>query len=198
MKILIVHATAGAGHKKTAQAIYNHLKDQPGFHVVFADVLDYVGWFYKRTYRSGYVFLVTKWPWLWGFFFILTDFPLLRLMIRALRRILNSLNAGPFEDLLVKERFDCIISTHFFSNEVAASLKRTGAISSKIVSAITDFDVHSFWLAEGIDCYTVACEHTRDKLMTLGVPKEKIYTFGIPTDKKFSQKPDTGDRKSVV
>lgn len=187
MKILVVHASAGAGHRKAAEAVYNGLKNTTAHDVTLADVLDYTNPSYRDTYRASYIFLVTKMSWAWGLFFSVTDLPWLRPLIRIIRRALNSINAKPFEKLLVKEKYDAIVSTHFFSGEVAAALKRKGKISSKIICVVTDFDAHSIWLAKGIDYYTGACDFTRDKLIQLGVDKDKIFVTGIPTDKKFSQ-----------
>ncbi len=192
MKILIIHASAGAGHKKAAEALFHALRDA-NHDAVLADVLDYTNPFYKRTYQTTYTFLVTKLPFVWAIFFGLTDCALLRPIVKVLRRLINSFNAKPFERFLKDEQFDVIFSTHFFPNEVAASLKRKGMIGSKLISVITDFDVHSMWLAEGIDIYTVACEYTQQKLIRLGIPEKQIVVTGIPTDKKFSIEPNTDE-----
>jgi len=71
-------------------------------------------------------------------------------------------------------------------NEVCSALKEKGLIGSRIISAITDYDVHTIWLAKCVDVYCVACEYTKDKLKTLGVPEGKIRVTGIPSDEKFS------------
>ena len=34
----------------------------------------------------------------------------------------------------------------------------------------------------GTDVYTAACDYTRNKLISLGIPSEKVFTTGIPTD----------------
>src|SRR3989344_2843170 len=123
-KVLVVHASAGAGHKKAAEAVYNALKESGHYEAHFADVLDYTNPFYKYSYQKTYTYLVTKTPLIWALFFKLTDLKILRPLVRVLRRILNSVNAKTFEKFLKKEQFDCIVSTHFFPNEVASSLKR--------------------------------------------------------------------------
>ncbi len=133
---------------------------------------------------------MTQIPWAWGFFFWLVDLKILRPLVRWIRRFLNHLNTKNLQDFLEKENFDWIFSTHFFPNEVLSHLKRKGNIRAKIVSVITDFDVHSIWITDGIDYYTAACEFTKEKLLALGVPAENIFVYGIPTDQKFSQKLD--------
>lgn len=197
-KILVIYATAGAGHRMAAQAVYEGLQNDPRVCVVLADSLDHTSPFFKKTYSGVYTFLITQAPWLWGFFFCLVDLPVLRPLVRVCRRVYNALNAGPLHRYLVEENFDWIISTHFMANEVAAALKRAGKIQSRILGVVTDYDVHSIWLAQGIECYAVACDWTRDKLMSLGVPGQRVSATGIPTMAKFSQPKNIFDLRAMA
>jgi len=185
MKILVIYATAGAGHRKAAEAVYNRLQST-SHQTTFVDSLDYTSAFYKAMYSGTYTFMISRMPWFWGLMFGLLDVSFLLPVVRFCRRVTNVINGRRLQDYLKKEQFDYIISTHFFPNEVAGYLKRTGAIRSTVISCVTDFDVHSIWLADGIDLYAVASGWTRDKVKGLGVPEEKIRVTGIPTDKKFS------------
>ncbi len=186
MKVLVVYATAGAGHRKAAEAIAHGLKSSGLNHDVFlVDSLDHTNLFFKKAYSGVYTFLITWTPALWGFFFALLDIPFLRRTVRFVRRIYNFVNAYRFEAYLQKEHFDCIISTHFLANEVAAALKRSGKIRALIIGVVTDFDVHSIWLAEGIDHYVVASDWTAEKIISMGIPKEKVAVTGIPTHENF-------------
>ncbi|MCB9771387.1 MAG: hypothetical protein H6754_02420 [Candidatus Omnitrophica bacterium] len=187
MKVLVVYATAGAGHRKAAEAIYDGLKSSGrNAEIVLADSLDYTHPLFKESYSGVYTLLISKAPWLWGFFFGLLDISVLRPLVRVIRRVYNGVNAGRFHQYLEKEKFDYIISTHFLGNEVSSALKRAGKIQSKIISVVTDFDVHSIWLGEGIDYYTVASDWTQRKIISLGVPENMVYLTGIPTHEKFS------------
>jgi len=192
MKILVIYATAGAGHKMAAQAVYNGLKNEPGVESVFADSLDYTNPVYKYLYSRVYTLLITRLPWAWGFFFGLLDRPALQPAVRVVRRLQNFLQAQRLHSYLLREQFDCIVSTHFFPNEVAGYLRQKGKIKSKLICCVTDFDVHRIWLHEGVDIYTVACGWTQKKMEALNVPLEKVKIAGIPTDQKFSQPRDRG------
>ncbi len=191
MKILVIHATAGAGHKKAAEAIFHGLEAQGGFDARLLDALDYTNPFFKKTYPLFYAFLVTRLPWAWGFLFALLDIPWVQPLARGVRRLYNSFNAQALQKFLIQEQFDGVITTQFLSAEVCAYLKRFGAIKSKIICVVTDFDVHRVWVNAGTDVYTAACEYTKNKLIALGVPSEKVFTTGIPTEARFAQKPDT-------
>ncbi len=190
MKILITHASAGAGHTKAAEALFNYLKSKTSHHVVFVDALDYTNKLYKYIYQTSYKFLITKLPGLWGFFFWLTDIRFLIPFVRLCRRVFNIINACGFHRYLKKEQFDAILSTHFFPNEVAGHLIQSKAISSSLISVVTDYDAHSIWISPGIDFYAVACEQTKRRLVSLGIEGSKIVITGIPTDERFSKGKD--------
>ena len=130
MKILVIHATAGAGHKKAAEAVYNGLIAQGGHDVRFVDALDYTYPFFKKSYPDSYTFLVTRMPWAWGISFAFLDLPWMQPLVRGVRRLYNGFNAKALHKFLIDEQFDCIITTHFLSEEVSAYLKRTGKIKS--------------------------------------------------------------------
>jgi len=199
MKILVIHATAGAGHKKAAEAIYHSLQAKGSdfnFHIV--DALDYTSPFFRISYPRSYAFLVTRLPWAWGYFFSLLDIPWLQPLVQVVRRLYNGFNAQALQKFLIQEQFDAVITTHFLPAEVCAFLKRSGQIKSKIICVVTDFDVHRIWVNTGIDIYTAACEYTKNKLMALGVPSGKIFTTGIPTDIRFAQKPDISALKKKL
>jgi processive 1,2-diacylglycerol beta-glucosyltransferase len=201
MKVLVIYATAGAGHRKAAEAVYNGLKEMTNHRdplVTLVDSLDYTSPFYKTLYSGTYTFLITQVPWLWGIIFVLIDIRWLGWLVNCMRRFQNYLNGRLLVRFLEKEQFDCIISTHFFPNEVAAHLKKSKKISSRIISVITDYDVHTIWLADTIDKYTVATNWTKEKLKSLGVSEDKIAVTGIPTDAKFSKPRDVAGLKQKL
>lgn len=186
MKILITHASAGAGHSKAAEAVFNGLKKHTAHDVRCIDALDYTNFFYRTSYKKIYIVLVSYFALVWAFFFWVADIPFLLPVVQLARRIFNSVNGRAFEQFLIKENFDVVITTHFFSNEVVSALKAQKKITSKLICIVTDFDVHSIWLAKNVDVYAVACDLTKKKLESFGVAAEKIAVTGIPTDEKFA------------
>ncbi|MDD5044294.1 MAG: glycosyltransferase [Candidatus Omnitrophica bacterium] len=185
-KALIVYASAGAGHFKAAEALYYYLKEgNKGIALTLVDVLEKTNWFFSTFYVWGYSFLVNRAVFLWRFSFWFTSWPAIRKITQPIARFLNRVNSPGFSDYLIKENPDLIISTHFLPSEVACGLKNEGKITSKVITVITDFGVHPFWLASGTDEYIVASGSTRDKLIREGVPQEKIKVLGIPVHPKF-------------
>jgi len=193
MKILVTYSSAGAGHLKAAEAVYKELQEREGVSVVFVDALDYTSESFKNSYRGGYSFLIAKASWLWGLAFAICDIPWLQGLFKYVRKYYNGFFANNFEEYLIKEQFDCILSTHFLPTEVSSRLKKNQEISSKLITIITDFDVHRIWLADYVDYYAVACQHTKEKLIRLNVDKKKIVITGIPIDKCFTKSYDISD-----
>lgn len=185
MKILVIYATAGAGHKKAAEAIFDGLVRQAKHEVVLVDALDHTPGFFKKFYPAVYTLLVTRLPWVWGILFAWMDLPWMQGVLRSLRRCYNSVNTRPLVRFLKQEQFDGIITTQFLSAEVAASLKRRSQIKSRVICVVTDFDVHRIWVNEGVDCYAVACDDTKEKLVSLGVGPSRVFVTGIPVNAKF-------------
>ena len=188
MKIIITHASAGAGHKRCAEAIYEYIKKHcPSADIQLIDVLSKSSAFFKLTYIWGYSFLVRYLVWLWGFFFWITEVKFLRSLSRNIALFVNRTSTTKFRKFLIEQNPDFIISTHFLPSEVASRLKREDKIKSKLITVITDFGVHPFWLNAETDQYVVASELTKKELVAKGVSAGKVEVFGIPIDQKFSQ-----------
>lgn len=188
MKILIAYASAGRGHQRAAEAVSHYLrkKDQ-GFDITLVDVLDYSSAFYNKAYRLGYSLLVTHLIWLWGFLFWLTASRWLRGPNIFFLHTMNFLNGRRFIAMVVKEDFDVIISTHFLPSQICAYLKRKGRIKSRIVTIITDFGVHPYWVHQGMDVYITASSQTKELLRAAGVSDTAVKDIGIPIEDKFPQ-----------
>ena len=187
-KILVVYGSAGEGHKKAAIAIYEQLRRLcgPDTQITLIDSLDYTNRFFKFAYKMGYIFLVKYVPTLWGFFYYLLDNRLFFLLNQPFRRLTNGLNSRKLVNFLKKENFEICVSTHFLATEVITHLKKRGEIDINLITVVTDYKSHLFWLSKYVDSYIVAAEDTKQDLISRGIEKDKIKVFGIPIDNKFS------------
>jgi processive 1,2-diacylglycerol beta-glucosyltransferase len=189
MKIFIIYASAGAGHQRASEAIYNYLRlNNENLELKLIDVLKKSNILFRNTYSLGYAFIVSYAPWLWTAGFYITYIKLWHIVIKGVRFVVNRLNTKNFAKFLSKENPDIIISTHFLPSEVSAYLKRTKKINSKLITVITDFGIHPFWLSEGTNIYVAASNFSKRQLVLRGIEENKIKEFGIPIDIKFSKK----------
>ena len=105
-KILIVHASAGDGHKRAAEAVYNAFLESKNsdIEVTLIDSLDYTNYFFKNCYRIGYLVLVKYLPTLWGLAYHLLDTRFFFVLNRPLRRLINAVNTKRLKQFLVEEK----------------------------------------------------------------------------------------------
>ncbi len=187
-RVLILSASAGAGHLRAAQAIERVLEETGAAGKVRnVDTLDYTNPLFKRLYSKTYIDMVNKTPELLGWLYDHLDKPWKH---ERRRLALEKLNTGPFVKLIQKYRPDVAICTHPLPAEIISWLKAKGKIDTHQAIVVTDFDVHAMWLCRHFERYFVALEETRVHLESLGVPAAKITVSGIPIDPAFSRLKD--------
>jgi len=186
MKVFIVYASAGAGHHKAAQAIFNYFKvKDPRIDLSLLDILDYSNFLFKKNYVHSYNFLIRYALPLWAFVFYLTYAKPIRPLVNLIGDMIDRANTKKFASLLIRENPDLIITTHFLSCEIVSRLKIKNKINSKLVTVITDFGVHPFWLAKATDLYIVPSDFTKKRLVKEGISENHIEVCGVPVDQKF-------------
>lgn len=184
-KILILYATAGSGHKKAAQALHQEIESQ-GQKAEIIDIVDYLNPLARFLYSQGYLFLITRLPTLWGILYFLSETPWLAPINVKLRRFVNARLLKPLLAKLVKEDPEIIISTQFLASEIVSYAKIKNGLRSKLVTVITDFGVHHFWIAPSTDRYCCASPMTKEILLKKGIPEENISVTGIPLHQMFN------------
>lgn len=193
-KIVIAYATAGIGHKKAAIAIKEAFDEiaQNDAEVEIIDSLDYTNAFFKWVYLKFYLLMVNKLPLFWGLLYYLTDNPFLNLIISKIRNLSNRLNSKKLVDYLISSKPDVIITTHFFPSEIISDLKGKGIVNPLLISVITDYRLHSWWVSDFVDMYIVGSEDAKSDLLDWKVDPAKIKILGIPVEPIFSKKLDMG------
>ncbi len=193
MKVVIVYASAGAGHRRSAEALYNYFRAHcPSCDIKLIDVLDKAHPLFRKLYSWGYLFLVNHAASLWQLSFWLTSLKCLKPVNDFLNFLIDRLNAKKFSKFLIKEAPDFVVSTHFMPSEITAYLKKKGLIKSKLITVITDFTVHPFWIYPGTNTYVVASDFAKEQLIIAGVKEEQVKELGIPVDDKFLLEYDRG------
>jgi len=185
-KILIVYATAGIGHTKAALAVKDALDEKgEGFSYEVVDILNYTNAFLKWIYHRFYIILVSDFPFIWAVVYHLLDIPFVYNCIKGLRTLMNRMNSKKFADYLNRTKPDIVVSTHFFSSEVVSCLKRKGIVNPYLITIITDFKRHMYWIAKGTDLYIVGSEILHEQLKFLGIEARKIKILGLPVEQNY-------------
>jgi len=185
-KLLLLSASAGAGHIRAAQAVekaFNQL--EPALEVRHLDVLDYTNKLFRHLYSKAYIELVNKMPEVPGWMYDKLDKPWKN---ERRRLALDKLNTRPLVRLLRSYKPDFIVCTHFLPAEIVSWLKAKERLASRQAIVVTDFDVHAMWLVHHYEQYFVAIDEARVYLEALGIPVSKITVTGIPIDPVFAKK----------
>ncbi|MBR6504654.1 MAG: glycosyltransferase [Clostridia bacterium] len=183
-KVLILYAAYGGGHLSAAKSIKecidNNYKD------VDAELIDYMKYISKAIEKistEAYKEMAKKAPWAWGKMYSHSQKgPFAKLSSKTFNLMSLKLNS-----LLEEKNPDLIISTHPFSNQMCAYLKKKGKLDSEIATILTDYAPHDQWIVGGeyVDYFFVAHMGMKEELILKGIPAEKIYAKGIPLSNRF-------------
>ena len=185
MRILILSASVGAGHVRAAEAVEMALRESPAAATIANyDVLALMPKAFGRVYRDAYLEMVSRAPQLLGWIYDATDQPFRRDRMRA-----SVEQAGARRLLETIETFDpdVAICTHFLPAALLHRERRRKRSRARIVTVVTDFDVHGLWLATPSDRYCVASEEARAHLAAVGIAPDIISVTGIPTHPIFGR-----------
>lgn len=187
-KVLILSASAGAGHMRAADAVERAFKlTNAASEVKHVDTLHYTNKLFRHLYSKAYIDLVNKSPELLGWFYDHLDKPWKN---ERRRLALDKLNTRPFVKMLQEYQPDITVCTHFLPAEIISWLKAKKRVGFRQAIVVTDFDVHAMWLCHHYEQYFVAMDETREHLLRLGIPAAKVTTSGIPIDPVFAEPKD--------
>jgi processive 1,2-diacylglycerol beta-glucosyltransferase len=187
-RVLVLSASAGAGHLRAAEAIEKaiRLRDLAS-EVQHLDVLKYTNKVFRHLYSKAYIDLVNSAPEVLGWLYDHLDDPAKNDPIRL---AFDRLNANPFIRFLQRYQPDVAICTHFLPSGIISSLKAEDKVKVLNAVVVTDFDVHAMWLCHHVEQYFVALEETKVHLRALGVPESLVTISGIPIDPVFAEAKD--------
>lgn len=184
-KVLILSASAGAGHLRAAEALERaFLEMNAAQEVRHIDTLQYTNKIFRHLYSKAYIEMVNKMPEVLGWLYDHLDKPWKN---ERRRLALDKLNTRPFVKMLREYQPEITVCTHFLPAEIISWLKAKEHISCRQAIVVTDFDVHAMWLCHHYEHYFVALDETRLHLEKLGIPPAKITVAGIPIDPVFAR-----------
>ncbi|MEJ7713466.1 MAG: glycosyltransferase [Pyrinomonadaceae bacterium] len=184
-KVLVLSASAGAGHIRAAQAIERAIRDlNAAEDVRHIDTLEYTNKVFRHLYSKAYIEMVNKTPDVLGWLYDTLDKPWKN---ERRRLALDKLNTRSFVQMLEKYQPEITICTHFLPAEIISWLKAKQRLSAAQAIVVTDFDMHAMWLCHHYEQYFVALDETRAHMEQLGVSPAKITVSGIPVDPVFAE-----------
>lgn len=179
-RILIPYATYGSGHKTIANYIKNYFEENGEYECKTIDLINYsipvLGSFSKKLSE----FLMTSLPNIWSLIYFIFD-------NKLTAYISGKINLKLFDNKKLRKEIsnfnpDITIATHFFGSDIINYYNKIGITNSKLVTIITDYKSHDFWLnvVKGTDAIVVSSLEEKIHLVKKGYKLKQIYTSGIP------------------
>lgn len=193
-KILVFYGTYGGGHIAAANAIKNHIfNSYPEIDIEAIDCIEYINKYINKITTDAYKEATKNTPNMWKYVYEKSNQgPLAKLTTAS-----NKIMASKLKNLIIEKKPDLIISTHPFSSQMCAYLKKKEIINCKLATIMTDFHVHNQWLylPEFVDFFFVSNDSMKSQMVKEhNIPEEKIYVTGIPISDKFKK---TYDRAEI-
>jgi processive 1,2-diacylglycerol beta-glucosyltransferase len=192
VRLLILSASAGAGHARAGEALAQTARElDPAADVRHCDTLDLADSLYKRAYAGSFLQMVNRAPGLWGHFYKASDRPAAERRAREkLVRFFDRLEFARLRRVLRDFAPDAVVATHFLPCQVLAVYRRQGRFSFPLGVAVTDFDVHAFWVQPTADRFFVGSDELAARLAGRGIEPERIAATGIPIAPDFARPRD--------
>jgi processive 1,2-diacylglycerol beta-glucosyltransferase len=199
MKILILHASAGAGHRRAAEALEKAFGDlQPEAEVVVSDLLDYTPAVFRETYAKGYLRVVRRVPELWGYMYGHADRKANVPWRKKVRSAFNQINTRTFLSFFKNFDPDAVVCTHFMPLELLSTRARKGRTDVPLFCVVTDFAVHGLWIVEEVAGYFVSTDEASRHLVRLGQPADRVSVTGIPVDPVFAEQTPSSEAREKL
>ena len=186
MKILVLYASFGSGHKRAAEAVVEAFHDR-SIAAESRDLLDFLPPTMSRFYSSAYEFMITRGRTLWRLTYDLVNSP--KGPYRPATAITQRWQFSRLMEFLHHFDFTHAVCTHFTPLALLADWRAMGKLKCKIFSIITDHESHRCWKRTGLDHYFVASPQVASEIKAAGVPEKDITISGIPISKTFSELP---------
>lgn len=184
-KALILYACYGGGHISAANSLKECIeKYYPDIEPIAIDFMNYLNVTIDKLTTTAYEEMAKKVPYLWGTVYMKSEKgALARFSIDS-----NKLLAIKLHFLIKRYKPDYIISTHPFSSQMCAYLKKKNKLPRvKLATVMTDFAPHDQWLvgSEYISYFFVAHEAMKDLIVSKAIPEKKVFATGIPLSNRF-------------
>lgn len=185
-KILIFYGSYGGGHLSAAKAIEKCFKNEYNneIEIQTVDCIEYINKYLNMASTTAYKELAKKAPWMWKQVYKRSQ----NGALSHLSNTTNRLMSHKLNSLIKEFNPDLIVSTHPFSTQMCAILKKRKKINCKLATVLTDYHIHAQWLVlyQYTDFFFVSNEQMKSDMINEGIDKEKIFVTGIPVSEKFS------------
>lgn len=188
--ILLLSASAGAGHMRAAQALVDTAKALAlPIELRHEDILSFTFPIFRKIYRDIQFAIVDRSPDLWGYLYRKTEFSGTPKPAPPLIKLFNHFNYKKYLKLLHDTNPDAVLSTHFLPYAAIAERLSSSSWKLPFFAVTTDYDLHSLWVNRSVKRYYVGTEEVSWALRSHGIAAGSIRVTGIPVCPPFARRP---------
>lgn len=182
-KILFVSCSAGAGHKRAAEALRLACAlKYPKIDARHIDLVDYSDWLIKKTVSNTYFFLAKHLPDFYGLLYKTSDSNLSARMLNMFISLFK-INTRKLHKYVEDFAPDRLVSTHF----IASAFLKTHTSRSPLDMVITDYELNRIVLDPEVRKFYAPNEEIRNEILELG---RRAHATGIPLHPEFLKEKD--------
>lgn len=183
MKILILTADAGFGHRSAAKAIKNAIEEcyPEKYKVALVNPLDNKNApFFIRESQNEYDKWVKNVPELYKFGYEISD---ASIPVSILEAILTVSLFEVIKDTILEHQPDIVVNTYPLYQAPFVAVRTLHNLDIPLITIVTDLaTVHHIWFNEKVDLLIVPTEIVKEDAIDAGVEQNKVFEIGIPVN----------------
>jgi processive 1,2-diacylglycerol beta-glucosyltransferase len=184
MKALIFSVSAGGGHGLAAEALKDYINLKfPISEIKVIDTLKYINPIIDKVVIGSYLKTLKVTPSLYGKLYNCSETD--SGIANTISSKFNEIMTYKLLPLIDEFNPDILICTHPFPTEMVSIMKVKYNLNTPVISIITDYYPHGFWLHPFIDAYVVSTKDMIEDMVCKGIPRRTIYDLGIPVKPSF-------------
>ncbi|MHC4712080.1 MAG: MGDG synthase family glycosyltransferase [Planctomycetota bacterium] len=196
LKVLIISAKVGAGHLRAAEALEEAFRLRHGdIEVRNIEALQYSNAAFRKSFTSTYNKLASDLPPVWELIYETMEDKAVDSRVKRLAMLFDRLNTRPLLKAVRQFAPDAVICTHYLPAEILGHRLARGKLDGRLFIVLTDFDIHTMWVQEGVEHYFVATEEMAFAMKAKGLGDAGVSVTGIPVHPVFSE--TFPDRKAM-
>lgn len=181
-KILITYGSYGSGHKTIANYIKSYIEEHYDYEIKVLDFTEHSNFFGKIGVKLFDFNIKYRTRFLFDLSYELMDHKITTLRFKKFTK--KSFDNNYNRKFITDFNPDITISTHFFGNNLVSFYNDLNLTHSKILTIITDYKSHQWWIAnhKNENGFIVANEIVKNELVNIGVSPNKIFPYGLPVN----------------
>ncbi|MEY9873908.1 UDP-N-acetylglucosamine:LPS N-acetylglucosamine transferase [Streptacidiphilus sp. MAP12-33] len=177
-RAVIVSASVGAGHDAVAKELEVRLLEA-GLTVDRHDFLDLLPGTTGKIFVGTYHTMLERAPWTWKLLYGGMDNPG---MMSGQARLFTWL-AGRAMRRALKDDTAIVVSTYPLASQVLGRLRKSGKVSQRVHTYLTDFSVHRLWASPHVDAHLAV--HTVPAEQAESVDCQDVHVVTPLVDRRF-------------